>query len=90
MQLPEYSGSNVDDVNRPAPDFDVRDYARTAVGSLREGMDVSEYETSPLSIDTLRTISLLQVVGTLAQEALLAAQRQQVLHPRTKDRKSVV
>jgi len=62
MQLPEYSGSNVDDVNRPAPDFDVRDYARTAVGSLREGMDVSEYETSPLSIDTLRTISLLQVV----------------------------
>jgi len=62
MQLPEYSGSNVDDVNRPAPDFDVRDYARTAVGSLREGMDVSGYESEPLSTETLRTISLLQVV----------------------------
>jgi len=62
MQLPEYSGSNVDDVNRPAPDFDVREYARTAVGNLREGLDLSAYEHSPLSVPTLRTIALLQAL----------------------------
>lgn len=62
MQLPEYSGSSVDDVNRPAPDFDVRDYARTAVGNLREGLDLSSYESNQLTPTTLRTIALLQAV----------------------------
>lgn len=62
MPLPEYSGSNVDDVNRPAPDFDVRDYARTAVGNLREGLDLSAYADAPLTPETLRTIALLQAV----------------------------
>lgn len=62
MPLPEYSGSNVDDVNRPAPDFDVRDYARTAVGNLREGLDLASYENAQLSPPTLRTIALLQTV----------------------------
>lgn len=62
MQLPEYSGSSVEDVNRPAPDFDVREYARTAVGNLREGLTLEAYETAPLSVPTLRTIALLQAV----------------------------
>jgi len=62
MQLPEYSASNVDDVNRPAPDFDVREYARTAVGNLREGLTLAAYENAPLSTDSLRTIALLQAV----------------------------
>lgn len=62
MPLPEYSTSNVDDVNRPAPDFDVREYARTAVGNLREGLDLSAYESAPLSTSTLRAIRLLQAV----------------------------
>jgi hypothetical protein len=62
MQLPEYSGAPIEDVNRPAPDFDVREYARTAVGNLREGLDLEAYETAPLSVETLRTIKFLQAV----------------------------
>jgi hypothetical protein len=66
MQLQEYNGSSAEntseDLSRPAPDFDVRAYARTAVGSLREGLDLSAYAEHPLSVQTLRTISLLQAV----------------------------
>jgi hypothetical protein len=66
MQLPEYNGSPADkasgDLSRPAPDFDVRVYARTAVGNLREGLDLDAYLKKPLSEPTLRSIRLLQAV----------------------------
>lgn len=62
MPLPEYTDPSLDDVNRPAPDFDVREYARTAVGTLREGLDTSSYETSPLPQPVLRVLALLQAV----------------------------
>lgn len=62
MPLPEYTDPSLDDVSRPAPDFDVREYARTAVGNLREGLDTSAYEQHPLDADTLRALALLQAV----------------------------
>lgn len=62
MHLPEYTDPSLDDVSRPAPDFDVREYARTAVGNLREGLDTSAYEKHPLDVPTLRTIAVLQAV----------------------------
>ncbi len=60
--MSEYSDPAQDDSSRPAPDFDVRAYARTAVGTLREGLDTDQYEKYPVSAETLRTISFLQAV----------------------------
>jgi hypothetical protein len=62
MRLAEYTGSPVEDLYGPAPDFDVRDYARTAVGNLREGLNIDAYTSAPLGADTLRTLSFLQAV----------------------------
>lgn len=60
--MPEYNVPAADGARGPAPDFDVRAYARTAVGNLREGLDLSAYENAPLSSATLRTIALMQAV----------------------------
>jgi hypothetical protein len=60
--MPEYDAIASDDVRGPAPDFDVRAYARTAVGNLREGLDLDAYEAAPLSAQTLRTLAFLQAV----------------------------
>jgi hypothetical protein len=62
MRLAEYTGSPVEDLYGPAPDFDVREYARTAVGSLREGLNLDAYASAPLGADTLRTLSFLQAI----------------------------
>ena len=45
----------------PAPDFDVRDYARTAIGSHRDDLDLTAFAAAPLSSGTLRALSYLQV-----------------------------
>lgn len=58
--MPEYNAPASS--RGPAPDFDVRAYARTAVGNLREGLDLSRYEATPLSAQTLRALSVLEVV----------------------------
>lgn len=58
--MPEYNAPAPS--RGPAPDFDVRAYARTAVGNLREGLDLSLYESAPLSPETLRALSVLEVV----------------------------
>lgn len=50
------------DMLGPAPDFDVRAYARSAIGSLREGLDLEAYADAPLSTETLRTVSFLQAI----------------------------
>jgi len=60
--MPEYNATDADNLRGPAPDFDVRAYARTAVGNLREGLDLTAYESAPLSAETLRTLSFLQAV----------------------------
>jgi hypothetical protein len=45
----------------PAPDFDVREYARTAIGSHRDDLDLDAFAAAPLQEGTLRALSYLQV-----------------------------
>jgi hypothetical protein len=68
--MPEYNALASDDVRGPAPDFDVRAYARTAVGNLREGLDLDAYATAPLSADTLRSLAFLQSVERATMQHL--------------------
>lgn len=60
--MPEYSAQAADSARGPAPDFDVRDYARTAVGNLREGLNIEAYSGARLGAATLRTLSFLQAI----------------------------
>ena len=60
--MAEYSATAADNVRGPAPDFDVRAYARSAVGNLREGLDLDAYADAPLSAETLRSVSFLQAI----------------------------
>ena len=68
--MPEYSDPAVDDSSRPAPDFDVRAYARTAVGNLREGLELDAYEKHPLTSETLRVVSFLQAIERATMQHL--------------------
>ena len=45
-----------------APEFNVRDYARNAVGSYREELNLTEFESAPLSTDTLRTLRYIVAI----------------------------
>lgn len=60
--MPEYSAPAADSARGPAPDFDVRDYARTAVGNLREGLNLDAFLGARLGVETLRTLSFLQAI----------------------------
>ncbi len=60
--MPEHQEAFVDRVRFPAPDFDVRDFARTAAGSHRKAMDLAAYRTNPLHEDTLRVLRYAQIV----------------------------
>ena len=68
--MPEYSAPAADDLRGPAPDFDVRAYARTAVGNLREGLHLDAFESAPLSAETLRSVSFLQAVERATMQHL--------------------
>ncbi len=46
----------------PAPDFDVREYAREAAGSHREDLGLESYREHPLAPDTLRIVRYLQII----------------------------
>jgi hypothetical protein len=70
MQMAEYSSAAAENPRGPAPDFDVRAYARTAVGNLREGLDLTAYATAPLSAQTLRCVSFLQAVERATMQHL--------------------
>ena len=78
--MPEYNAA-APAAAGPAPDFDVRAYARTAVGNLREGLDLDAYESAPLSAETLRTIAFLQAV----ERATLQHLRNVLVTPTHKD-----
>ena len=52
----------VDTMRFPAPDFDVREYARDAAASHRDELDLGAYKTSPLGADTLRLLRYLQII----------------------------
>lgn len=46
----------------PAPDFDVREYARSAAASHRDELGLEAYRTRPLGPDALRIIRYLQII----------------------------
>ena len=70
MRMPEYSAPAANSALGPAPDFDVRAYARTAVGNLREGLKLDAYATASLGSETLRCISYLQAVERATMQHL--------------------
>lgn len=54
--------TDVDIMRFPAPDFDVRQYAREAAASHRDELGLESYKTNPLSADALRLLRYLQVI----------------------------
>ncbi len=52
----------VDMMHFPAPDFDVREYARDAAASHRDELGLEHYKTNPLTSETLRIIRYLQII----------------------------
>lgn len=50
------------DLRAPAPNFSVREYARTAVGSHRSQLDLEQFDVQPLSTETLRVLAYAQAV----------------------------
>ena len=60
--MPEHKEASVDIMRFPAPDFDVREYAREAAGSHRDELGLDAYRTNPLSAEGLRLIRYLQII----------------------------
>lgn len=60
--MPEQKEAPVDIMRFPAPDFDVREYARTAAGTHRAQLGLAAYRTAPLSPEVLRLLRYLQIV----------------------------
>jgi hypothetical protein len=60
--MPLHAEAPVDSVRLRAPNFDVRDFARTAVGSHRATLNLESYTKTPLSAATLRTLAYLHNV----------------------------
>ena len=59
----EASADRRDDLMHfPAPDFDVREYARNAAASHRDELGLVEYKSNPLSTETLRLLKYLQII----------------------------
>lgn len=65
--MPDHREASVDEMRFPAPDFDVREFARTAAGSHRDRLDLERFADAPLNADILRLVRYLQVVerGTM-------------------------
>ncbi len=49
-----------DSMSAPAPDFDVRAFARTASGNHRDDLDLDAYLDAPLTPETLRALAYLR------------------------------
>jgi len=62
FRLPELPAAPADLMRFPAPDFDVREYARTAAASHRETLGLESYASAPLSAEGLRILRYLQIV----------------------------
>jgi hypothetical protein len=60
--MPEHKEASVDIMRFPAPDFDVREYAREAAGSHRDELGLEEYRANPLSAEALRLLRYLQII----------------------------
>jgi len=61
MRLAEYTEAPIDRSLFPAPDFDVREFARTAAGSHRDNLHLASYRANPLGTETLRVLRYLQI-----------------------------
>jgi len=64
MSNPEHTSVVAEEAvtTHPAPDFDVREFARTAAGSHREKLNLDHYRTTPLTPEIVRLLSYLQVI----------------------------
>ena len=66
MRMPEHkeasASKTVDLMHFPAPDFDVREYARDAAASHRDELGLESYRTNPLGAEALRIIRYLQII----------------------------
>ena len=69
------------DLRAPAPDFSVREYARTAAGSHRDQLDLSAYDAQPLTPETLRVIAFLRDI----ESATMNNMRDLLVTPTHKD-----
>src|ERR1700733_9226559 len=58
--MPEHNEASADDMRAPAPDFDVRAFARSAAGNHRDELDLASYVDRPLSPETLRALAYLR------------------------------
>ncbi len=60
--MPDHHEASVDIMRFPAPDFDVREFARQAAGSHRDKLHLESYRQAPLSADILRILRYMQMV----------------------------
>lgn len=60
--MPERRDPSAHRAGVPAPDFDVRDFARTANGSHRDALQLEAYRSTPLAPETLRILRYAQIV----------------------------
>ena len=58
----EIDDNEIDLMLFPAPDFDVREYARTAAASHRDDLNLESYRSAPLSAEALRILRYLQII----------------------------
>lgn len=58
--MPENEEASMDNMSAPAPDFDVRAFARTAAGNHRDDLDLAAYVDAPLTAETLRALAYLR------------------------------
>lgn len=59
MRMPEYDAAPMSELMVPAPHFDVREFARTAVGSHRADLDLDAFADARLDPGTVRTLAYL-------------------------------
>jgi hypothetical protein len=57
--MPEFDAASASPLMRPAPDFDVRLFARTANGSHRDSLDLDAFADHRLDDATIRTLAYL-------------------------------
>ena len=60
--MTEQLHSPLPDLRAPAPNFSVREYARTAFGTHRPSIALETFEQQPLTSDTLRVLAYIQAV----------------------------
>lgn len=65
--MPQQPDASLEHDQYPAPNFDVRQFARTAEGSHRDRLGLEAYRGAALDADTLRLLRYLQVIerGTM-------------------------